>query len=71
MEISTDTIIPPIQYSDRQQELTATFLLMNVGDSVAIGLDDISIMMRCAKHSEIEIEPRRIGDKEFRVWRTA
>jgi hypothetical protein len=71
MEISTDTIIPPIQYSDRQQELTATFLLMNVGDSVAIGLDDISIMMRCAKHSGIEIEPRRIGDKEFRVWRTA
>ena len=71
MEISKDIIIPQIQYSDRQQELIATFKKLEVGDSVAIGLDDISIMMRCAKQAKIEIEPRRIGDKEFRVWRTA
>ncbi len=71
MEISKDTIIPQIQYSDRQQELIATFLEMKVGDSVAIGLDDIGIMIRCAKQAKIEIEPRRVSDKEFRVWRTA
>ncbi len=71
MEISKDTVIPQIQYSDRQQELIATFKKLEVGDSVVIGLDDIGTMMRCAKQANIEIEPRRIGDKEFRVWRTA
>jgi hypothetical protein len=71
MEISKDIIIPQIQYSDRQQELIATFKKLEVGDSVAIGLDDISIMMRCAKQAKIEIEPRRVSDKWLRVWRTA